>query len=60
MSRKDRVTFDLLMVETGWAATFPIYPSVRSCPDLVLLRKAGKDAFDNKIRVWADPKSPTG
>ena len=60
MSRKDRATFNLLMVETGWAATFPIYPSVPGYPDLVLLREFGKDAFDNKKGAWADPMTLTG
>ena len=59
-SRMDRATFNLLMVETGWAASFPIYPSVPSYPDLVLLRKVGKDAFDNKKGAWADPMALTG
>ncbi len=60
MSRMDRATFNLLMVETGWAASFPIYPSVPRYPDLVLLRKVGKDAFDNKKGAWADPMTLTG
>jgi len=56
MSREDRATFNLLMVESGWAATFPIYPSIPKYQDLVMLQEAAKDAFDNKKGAWADPK----
>lgn len=60
MSRMDRATFNLLLVEAGWAASFPIYPSIPSYPDLVLLQKAAKDAVDNKLGIWADPMTLTG
>ncbi len=60
MSRKERSTFNLMMVDTGWAASFPIYPSIPSYPDLVLLREAAKDAFENKKGAWTDPMSLTG
>ena len=60
MSRKERATFNLLMVESGWAASFAIYPSVPSYPDLVLLQKAAKDAIDKKRGIWADPMTLAG
>ena len=60
MTRKERATFNLLMVESGWAATFPIYPSIPSYADLVLLQEVAKDACDNKKGAWADPKMLTG
>lgn len=60
MSRKQRATFNLMMVENGWAASFPIFPSVPSYPDLVLLQKAAKEAFDKKRGVWADPMTLAG
>jgi endonuclease YncB( thermonuclease family) len=60
MSRKDRATFNLLMVERGWAATFPIYPSIPSYPDLVLLQEAAKEAFENKRGIWKDPMTLAG
>lgn len=60
MTRKDRATFNLLMVESGWAAAFIIYPSLPSYPDLVLLRDAAQDAFDNGRGAWADPLTLTG
>ncbi len=60
MSRKDRATFNLLMAESGWAATFPIYPSLPSYLDLVMLQEAGQAALDNKKGAWADPLALTG
>lgn len=60
MSREERATFNLLMVKRGWAASFPIYPSIPSYPDLVLLQKAAKEAFDKKKGVWAKPMTLAG
>lgn len=55
LSRKDRGTFNLLLVDSGWAATFPVYPSLPGYLDLALLQECGKDAFDNRRGAWADP-----
>ena len=60
MSRLERATFNLMLVDAGWAASFPIYPSIPCYPDLVLLQAAGKDAFENNKGAWADPNSLTG
>jgi endonuclease YncB( thermonuclease family) len=60
MSRTDRATFNLLMVETGWAAMFPIYPSIPRYPDLVLLREAAKQAYEQQLGAWANPLTLTG
>lgn len=60
MSRKERATFNLLMVESGWAAPFPIYPSIPRYVDLVMLQEVAKDAYDNKRGAWADPMTLTG
>jgi endonuclease YncB( thermonuclease family) len=60
MTRKERATFNLLMVERGWAASFPIYPSVPSFLDLVLLRDAARDAIEKQRGVWDDPTTLTG
>jgi hypothetical protein len=60
MTRKERATFNLLMVESGWAVTFSIYPSIPSYADLVLLQEVAKDACENKKGAWADPKMLTG
>lgn len=60
MSRRERATFNLLMVESGWAASFPIYPSLPSHLDLTLLQEAGKEAVKKKKGAWADPLTLTG
>jgi endonuclease YncB( thermonuclease family) len=60
MGRKDRATFNLLMIESGWAAPFPIYPSLPQHVDLVMLQEAGQDAFENSRGAWADPHTLTG
>lgn len=33
------------MVESGWAAPFPIYPSIPRYSDLTLLHDRAKDAY---------------
>ena len=60
MSRKDRATFNLLMVDSGWAASFPIYPSLPQHIDLMMLRESAKETFDNHKGAWADPAMLTG
>jgi len=60
MTPRQRATFNLLMVESGWAATFPIYPSIPSYPNLVMLRDAAKNAYDNNLGAWSDPLALTG
>jgi endonuclease YncB( thermonuclease family) len=60
MSRKERATFNLLMVESGWAASFPIYPSIPRYVDLVMLQEAAKDAHDKERGAWSDPMMLTG
>ncbi len=55
MSRKERATFNLLMVDSGWAASFPIYPSIPGFADLNLLQECGQNAFENKLGAWAEP-----
>ncbi|MBI5305324.1 MAG: thermonuclease family protein [Chloroflexi bacterium] len=60
MSRKERATFNLLMVESGWAASLIIYPSIPSYPDLVLFQETSQAAFTEPRGAWADPLSLTG
>lgn len=55
MSRHDRATFNLLMVESGWATPFLIFPSLQKYEDLVLLRDVGKRAIDEGLGAWAEP-----
>ncbi len=60
MSIRDRATFNLLMVDNGWAASFPIYPSLPKHADMVLLQEAGKNALENGRGAWQNPLSLTG
>ena len=60
MTRKERATFNLLMVESGGAAPFPIYPSIPRYADLVMLQEVAKDAYENKRGAWSDPMTLTG
>ena len=60
MTPKDRATFNLLLVETGWAASFPIYPSLPRHSDLVLLYEAALSAWEAKRGAWADPLALAG
>jgi endonuclease YncB( thermonuclease family) len=56
----ERATFNLLMVMDGWAATFPIYPSLPKHSDLQLLQDAGRTAFENGKGIWAESLTLTG
>ncbi len=56
----DRYTFNLLMIKSGWAASFPIYPSIPKYDDLILLQQNGKEAFENKKGAWENDKTLTG
>ena len=56
----DRYTFNLLMIKSGWAASFPIYPSIPKYDDLILLQQSGKEAFENKKGAWENDKMLTG
>jgi endonuclease YncB( thermonuclease family) len=60
MSPRDRATFNYLMIESGWGASFVIYPSLPKHSDLVLLQKAAQTAFEEKKGAWADPNALTG
>ncbi|HUT98522.1 MAG TPA: thermonuclease family protein [bacterium] len=54
MSLGQRATFNLLMVESGWAASFPIYPSLPKHVDLEMLHRAAREAFEKKKGAWAE------
>lgn len=60
MSVVERATFNLLMVMEGWAATFPIYPSLPKHSDLLLLQEAGRNALEGGKGIWADALTLTG
>ena len=60
MTPADRATFNLLMVDSGWAAPFPIYPSLPKYADLNLLREAARAAHDGARGIWSGPLSLIG
>ncbi len=60
LSRRERATFNLLMVASGWAAPFPIYPNLPRHEDLVLLREEARRAVTEGRGAWADPAMLTG
>jgi endonuclease YncB( thermonuclease family) len=60
MTRKERATFNLLMIESGWAASFPIYPSLPQLQDLELLQEAAEAAYRQQRGIWADPLTLAG
>jgi endonuclease YncB( thermonuclease family) len=60
MSLMDRATFNLLMVDSGWAAPLPIYPALPKHSDLVLLRDCAKKACNARKGAWAEPNMLTG
>ncbi|NTV07080.1 MAG: thermonuclease family protein [Chlorobium limicola] len=60
MSAVDRATFNLQMVLDGWAAPFPIYPSLPKHSDLLLLQEAGRNATESGKGIWEDPLMLTG
>ena len=57
---RERATFNLLLMESGWGATFVIYPSLPKYADLVLVQELAKEAVEQKRGAWADPLSLTG
>lgn len=60
LSLKERATFNLLMIDAGWAASFPIFPSIPKYSDLILLREMGEDAFRQQRGVWQNSVTLTG
>jgi endonuclease YncB( thermonuclease family) len=47
-----RSTFNLDMIENGWAAFFPIYPSLPKNIDMNKAIKAAEFAWNNKKGIW--------
>jgi endonuclease YncB( thermonuclease family) len=60
MTLVDRATFNLLMVKSGWAASFPIYPSLPKKEDFELLQDAGETAFGKHFGIWKNSLTLTG
>jgi endonuclease YncB( thermonuclease family) len=47
-----RRTFNLDMIENGWAAFFPIYPSLPQNKDMNLAINAAESAWNQKKGIW--------
>ncbi|MBN1428178.1 MAG: thermonuclease family protein [Anaerolineae bacterium] len=60
LSEWQRATFNLLMVQAGWAATLIIYPSLPKYQDLVMLQEAAKEAYLSGRGIWAESLVLTG
>ena len=56
----DRKTFNLLMLESGWAASIIIYPNLPKNKDLRMAREAVKNAKANGLGAWSEPNMLTG
>lgn len=57
MTRRERATFNLDLVDRGWAAPFVIYPSIPGELDLPLLVEAASAARSDRRGIWANPET---
>ena len=48
----ERRTFNVDMIADGWAAFFPIYPSLPKLNDMQLAVSAAEQAWDQKLGAW--------
>ncbi|WP_394971546.1 thermonuclease family protein [uncultured Croceitalea sp.] len=55
----ERKTFNLLLLESGWASSILIYPNLPKNSDLRLAREGTKAAFENGLGAWNTPKMLT-
>jgi endonuclease YncB( thermonuclease family) len=60
MSRRERATFNLNMIESGWAAPLILYPSIPGELDLPLFIEASFNAVENKKGQYENPLSMPG
>ena len=60
MSLHDRATFNLQLVEEGFAAPFVIFPSLPKEQDYGLFHAAADMALREKRNIWADALTLTG
>jgi len=54
MTRLERATFNLLMIESGWAAPFVLYPSIPGERDLPLLMRVAAEAVAEGRGAWGE------
>ena len=60
MTRAERATFNLDLIESGWAAPFILFPSIPGELDLTLFLAHAVDAIENARGQYADPLSLPG
>ncbi|UCH79089.1 MAG: thermonuclease family protein [Candidatus Coatesbacteria bacterium] len=54
MSPRELASLNFYMVESGWAALFPVYPSLPRHLDLVMFQEAAKEAYEIRRGAWAE------
>ncbi|MBK1876003.1 thermonuclease family protein [Pelagicoccus mobilis] len=60
MTPLESASFNLLMVASGWAASFIIFPSLPKHSDLCLFQEEGRKAVEDGLGAWSDPLTLTG
>ena len=60
MTRRERATFNFLFLESGWSASFIIYPSIPGEKDLLMVQEEGKSAIEEGRGQWVDPLTLAG
>lgn len=60
LSYKDRSTFNLFMVESGWAATLCHISQLAEIQRIGAPSRVAKEAYDGKKGAWADATFLTG
>ena len=60
MTRRQRATFNFAFLESGWSASFIIYPSIPGGKDLPMVQAEGKAAIEEGRGQWADPLTLAG
>ncbi|EMF00719.1 nuclease [Streptomyces mobaraensis NBRC 13819 = DSM 40847] len=60
LTRRQRSTFNFDLIESGWAATFIIYPSIPGELDLPMTLEAAEKAVKGKKGIWKEPATLLG
>jgi len=60
MTRRERATFNLDMIDSGWAAPFILFPSIPGELDLPLFIEAAENAKQKKFRSISEPTVVAG
>ena len=60
MTRLERATFNLNLIESGWAAPFIIFPNIPGELDLPLYLQMAVNAKESKVGQYQDELSLSG